>query len=178
LLLLFFSIKSFAQVIPSLELGVITHTIDTLKGNVSVVDATLRGQMRWVLWEDKIGEINTSRLALFYNQKNKSKKVWETSWPETYQPKIDVFRQWIWHGNPVIAVFLQLGAGYQQIKLYGLDASNQPVRLDEKEATESSWGIANDKTVLVLYQASPVQLTPECYGWNQQAAKLVSKACK
>jgi hypothetical protein len=179
---LFTSVICSAATANNLLIDDIAKVMGAFNGNISITDATEHGKLRWALWEAPEGDAKRCHLALFSMEKNKASQRWSTSWADSYAPRIDQFAEWSWHGNPIITIHLQFGAASEHLEFYSLDANNKPVKLDEADASTSSWIISHDNdsdtSLLVLYHAEPVVLKAECYGWDQQTGKLVSKACQ
>ncbi|MGB8840870.1 MAG: hypothetical protein WCC64_07340 [Aliidongia sp.] len=132
--------------------------------------------LSWAVWGEGSPANQSVHLALFSVATDAP--LWTDVKAEAYDPGFRLLTDWRQENRPMVAVTFRYGAAAAQIELYGLDATDHPIRLDERLGAEIGWTIDTaGRTLLVIYSQQSGMLQPTCFGWDTGSGKLLPQPC-
>jgi hypothetical protein len=146
--------------------------------NLQVLSATTlsSSDLRWATWIAPAldgAQGPGARLALFRRSAGGAERIWDTVRPESYEPSLYIAYHWQFRGRPVLLFRYQLGAGVQDLELFGLDPQDRPKLLDHVEADIFDIRAVNGFVIEGHNHPEP----SECWTFSPEAAKLKPIAC-
>ena len=114
-----------------------------------------------------------TRLALYRRTARGARRVWETVRPESYEPFLHIVYHWQFLGRPLLLFTYQLGAGVQDLELFGLDAQDRPKLLDHVEADIFDIRAVDGFIIEGHNHPEP----SDCWTFSPEAAKLKPISC-
>ena len=137
---------------------------------LTMIPADSEKQLRWIAWSETADNRPTSYLALFAG--HTGTVAWQADWPDAYSPSVREVTQWRYAGRPVTALTVSFGAAAEQVDLYGLDASNRPVRLAERLGVAVDFRSSPDgKLVLEVFRTPDTIPLANCFVWESELLK-------
>lgn len=140
-------------------------------------------QLRWLTWSERKGQDSVARLALLGHDATGTAVLTVIERADAYAPAFAHYLPWR-HGQfPVQGWTYMQGAAVQALELYGIDAQEQAVKLDELSGMAIGWRINKQGKVLVeAYDQNtprqPALLSPSCYTWQEKTHKLQITPCR
>lgn len=167
-----------AQQLPA-DLGTLAAPVREAAGiaSLTTLDADTAGTLRWVAWQEGVGEGQIARLALF-NSGARPAALWANAWPGGYAPRLQTLPRWTYRGRDVASVIVQFGAGAVEVTLFGLERDGRVIALSREEGADAEFRRGRDGVpVLVIYQRDRVTLRASCFGWRAATARLLPTRC-
>ncbi len=97
---------------------------------------------------------------------------------DAYQPNLRKEESWLYEKHPVLIFTYRQGAAAELAELYGLDAKNALIPLDEILGEQIEWRIGkNGEALLSVYTKPKGGLIPGCYKFDNQIHKLAQTQC-
>jgi hypothetical protein len=131
--------------------------------------------LRWATWmagtppgPHEVG------LALLRRGRTQSVTVWSVARTDGYLPTIRIVFNWYYSGKPTLMFTYQMGAGAEELELYGLKSNGTPILLGKASAV-IFFPIYRDTFFIEARGASDEPKT--CLFFDPSHAKLISKEC-
>jgi hypothetical protein len=145
--------------------------------SLTTLDADADGSLRWVAWQEGVGEGQVARLALFRSGTRPAPQ-WVNAWPDGYAPRLQTLPQWTYRGRDVASVIVQFGAGAVEVALFGLERDGRVVALAREEGADAEVRRGRDGVpVLAILQRDRATLRASCFGWRSVTARLTPTRC-
>ena len=113
-------------------------------------------------------------LALLLREHKTPRTVWSTSRADGYLPKIDMIFNWQYSGKPTLLFTYQMGAEAQELELYGLDASNNPILIGRASAAAFFPAYRGE---FFIDAQGLLNESDACLFFDRTTPKLISKGC-
>jgi hypothetical protein len=138
--------------------------------DLQVLSVNNDSNLRYATWRE-----NADIHLAVINQAKVSAKI---TVHDAYQPNLRKEVNWQYDKRPVLVFTYRQGAAAEFAELYGLDAKNNLVLLDQLLGEQIEWRISNNGEVLLSVYTKPnATLSPTCYRFNDKPHKLSQTHC-
>ena len=133
-------------------------------------------QLTWASWTEGTPDRWVTRLVLVRHSAEGDAITWGVQRPDGYGA---VLRPTLWqlNGRTVLLLQYQFGAAYTRVELYAAGRDGQASMLGNVEGALIAIERQGIHETLRAYDDALLRGPQRCFGWDEQAAKLVAKPC-
>jgi hypothetical protein len=134
-----------------------------------------RSVLRWATWMSGTQPGRRAVwLALLRREPTASVTLWSAARADGYLPKITTVSNWYYSEKPTLMFTYQMGAGAEELELYGLNTNDMPVLLGKASAA-IFFPLYHDAFFIEAQGAFDEPAT--CLFFDSMHSKLISKEC-